>query len=93
MPVGAIANSLWMRSGNCFEGANAFLSDFAARKVSIHSSLTSVSFTHHNGTNIHTPVTEDYEYCTSQQHYTSHSQMLGKFEYGGGPTFKVVLEC
>ena len=24
---------------------------------------------------------------------TSHSQMLGKFEYGGGPIFKVVLEC
>ena len=23
----------------------------------------------------------------------SHSQMLGKFEYGGGPIFKVVLEC
>ena len=22
----------------------------------------------------------------------SHSQMLGKFEYGGGPIFKVVLE-
>ena len=25
--------------------------------------------------------------------YMSHSQMLGKFEYGGGPIFKVVLEC
>ena len=23
----------------------------------------------------------------------SHSQMVGKFEYGGGPIFKVVLEC
>ena len=23
----------------------------------------------------------------------SHSQMLGKFEYGGGLIFKVVLEC
>ena len=23
----------------------------------------------------------------------SHSQMLGKFEYGQGPIFKVVLEC
>ena len=23
----------------------------------------------------------------------SHSQMLGKFKYGGGPIFKVVLEC
>ena len=23
----------------------------------------------------------------------SHSQMLGKVEYGGGPIFKVVLEC
>ena len=23
----------------------------------------------------------------------SHSQMLGKFEYGGGPIFKVLLEC
>ena len=23
----------------------------------------------------------------------SHSQMLGKFEYGGGPIFKVVIEC
>ena len=27
------------------------------------------------------------------QEYTSHSQMLGKFEYGGGPIFKVVIEC
>ena len=25
--------------------------------------------------------------------HMSHSQMLGKFEYGGGPIFKVVLEC
>ena len=24
---------------------------------------------------------------------TTHSQMLGKFEYTGGPIFKVVLEC
>ena len=23
----------------------------------------------------------------------THSQMLGKIEYGGGPIFKVVLEC
>ena len=23
----------------------------------------------------------------------SHSQMLGRFEYGGGPIFKVILEC
>ena len=26
-------------------------------------------------------------------HDMSHSQMLGKVEYGGGPIFKVVLEC
>ena len=25
--------------------------------------------------------------------YMTHSQMLGKVEYGGGPIFKVVLEC
>ena len=25
--------------------------------------------------------------------HMSHSQMLGKVEYGGGPIFKVVLEC
>ena len=25
--------------------------------------------------------------------YTTHSQMLGKVESGGGPIFKVVLEC
>ena len=25
--------------------------------------------------------------------YMSHSQMLGKVESGGGPIFKVVLEC
>ena len=25
--------------------------------------------------------------------YMSHSQMLGKFEYSGGPIFKMVLEC
>ena len=25
--------------------------------------------------------------------YMTHSQMLGKFEYTGGPIFKVVLEC
>ena len=25
--------------------------------------------------------------------YLSHSQMLGKVESGGGPIFKVVLEC
>ena len=25
--------------------------------------------------------------------HTSHSQMLGKVESGGGPIFKVVLEC
>ena len=30
--------------------------------------------------------------CTQIQN-TSHSQMLGKYEYGGGPIFKVVLEC
>ena len=28
-----------------------------------------------------------------QSENMSHSQMLGKFEYGGGPIFKVVLEC
>ena len=27
------------------------------------------------------------------QSYMTHSQMLGKFEYTGGPIFKVVLEC
>ena len=26
-------------------------------------------------------------------HYMSHLLWLGKFEYGGGPIFKVVLEC
>ena len=26
-------------------------------------------------------------------HCTTHSQMLGKFEYTRGPIFKVVLEC
>ena len=31
-----------------------------------------------------------YEYV---QEYMSHSQMLGKVECGGGPIFKVVLEC
>ena len=25
--------------------------------------------------------------------HKTHSQMLGKFEYTGGPIFKVVLEC
>ena len=25
--------------------------------------------------------------------HMTHSHMLGKVEYGGGPTFKVVLEC
>ena len=25
--------------------------------------------------------------------YVSHLLLLGKFEYGGGPIFKVVLEC
>ena len=32
----------------------------------------------------------------SHQPYSNgmtHSQMLGKFEYTGGPIFKVVLEC
>ena len=29
---------------------------------------------------------------TLRQNMT-HSQMLGKFEYTGGPIFKVVLEC
>ena len=28
-------------------------------------------------------------YCV----YTSHLLLLGKFEYSGGPIFKVVLEC
>ena len=27
------------------------------------------------------------------QRYMSHLLLLGKFEYGGGPIFKVVLEC
>ena len=31
--------------------------------------------------------------CPACQEYMSHSQMLGKNEYGGGPIFKVVLEC
>ena len=29
----------------------------------------------------------------TKQGCMSHSQMLGKFEYGGGPIFKVVIEC
>ena len=33
-----------------------------------------------------------FSICQLNQ-YMSHSQMLGKFEYGGGPIFKVVLEC
>ena len=38
------------------------------------------------------------EYSTGHQTiilglYMSHSQMLGKVESGGGPIFKVVLEC
>ena len=37
-------------------------------------------------------VEEHYRVCTSKQH-TSHSQILGKFEYGWGPIFEVVLEC
>ena len=28
-----------------------------------------------------------------QTQYMTHSQMLGKVEYGGGPIFKVGLEC
>ena len=28
-----------------------------------------------------------------KKQYKSHSQMLGKVESGGGPIFKVVLEC
>ena len=32
---------------------------------------------------------DDYRHHT----HTTHSQMLGKFEYTGGPIFKVVLEC
>ena len=35
----------------------------------------------------------DQKLVLLQQVDTSHSQMLGKFEYGGGPIFKVVLEC
>ena len=30
--------------------------------------------------------------CLSELN-TSHLLLLGKFEYGGGPIFKVVLEC
>ena len=29
----------------------------------------------------------------NNNHDTTHSQMLGKVESGGGPIFKVVLEC
>ena len=29
----------------------------------------------------------------SRKHDMSHLLLLGKFEYGGGPIFKVVLEC
>ena len=29
----------------------------------------------------------------NNDHNMSHSQMLGKVESGGGPIFKVVLEC
>ena len=35
-------------------------------------------------------------HCYTYHHvvvYMTHSQMLGKFEYTGGPIFKVVLEC
>ena len=32
-------------------------------------------------------------YGCSPVHDMTHSQMLGKFEYTGGPIFKVVLEC
>ena len=35
-------------------------------------------------------------FCEGQnraKHCTSHLLLLGKFEYGGGPIFKVVLEC
>ena len=31
--------------------------------------------------------------CKSSKQCMSHSQMLGKVEYSGGPIFKVVLEC
>ena len=31
--------------------------------------------------------------CVHHASYMTHSQMLGKFEYTGGPIFKVVLEC
>ena len=33
------------------------------------------------------------EIMAREQVYMTHSQMLGKFEYTGGPIFKVVLEC
>ena len=29
----------------------------------------------------------------SRKHDMSHLLLLGKFKYGGGPIFKVVLEC
>ena len=31
--------------------------------------------------------------CEVRVVYMSQSLLLGKFEYGGGPNFKVVLEC
>ena len=34
-----------------------------------------------------------FQYTNLVASYMSHSQMLGKVESGGGPTFKVVLEC
>ena len=38
--------------------------------------------------------TQAHEMHTSSHEMdTSHSQMLGKVEFGGGPIFKVVLEC
>ena len=35
----------------------------------------------------------DFDDLFKQLECMSHLLLLGKFEYGGGPIFKVVLEC
>ena len=45
--------------------------------------------------NIHTNGKEIWDHCVFSFEYTYMTQLLllGKVEYGGGPIFKMVLEC
>ena len=80
------------------------LGGFKVKVLAVHFHITHESFTCMNGhwglfcslgtlLRMEDRISDAYQIMIFIYIYMTHSQMLGKFEYGGGPIFKVVLEC